>query len=220
MTINLDTDLKFIFGINLQIAENNLVFDIHYNNILLSLAKLIVSMVTNNREKKMKELKEHVLDRKHHILDYSFIKIFQPKFQTGNSDRITFIRTYKPNHNINLKKLYSSLDKIKNKELKICFQKKKVLLSTRPPNLRKLLSTAKHETLLVPKQIKEDGFLSCANCIYHKNGNFKECLSFLFKFKIKLLTWYYKRFFSYDSKDVLYVIICNNFYFFINKPKN
>ena len=53
----------------------------------------------------MKELKEHVLDRKHHILDYSFIKIFQPKFQTGNSDSITFIRTYKPNHNINLKKL-------------------------------------------------------------------------------------------------------------------
>ena len=52
MTINLDTDLKFILGINLQIAENNLVFDIHYNNILLSLAKLIVSMVTNNREKK------------------------------------------------------------------------------------------------------------------------------------------------------------------------
>ena len=72
MTINLDTDLKFILGINLQIAENNLVFDIHYkptnsfnylayischlphtkNNILLSLAKLIVSIVTNNREKK------------------------------------------------------------------------------------------------------------------------------------------------------------------------
>ena len=43
-----------------------------------------------------------------------------------------------------MKKFQSSLDQIKNKELKICFQKKNILLSTRqPPNLRTLLTTAK-----------------------------------------------------------------------------
>ena len=86
-----DADLKFIFenpfkslnflDINLQIVENNLVFDIYYEP-------------TN-----------------------SF-----------NNDNITFIRTYNPNHNINLKKFHRCLDKIKNKELKTCFLKKKSVI--------------------------------------------------------------------------------------------
>ena len=180
MINNLAPDLKFIFenpskslnflDINIQIVENNLVFDIHYkptnsfnyltytschpphtkNNISLSLAKRIISIVTYNRENRLMELKEHLLDRKHpqYITDYSFTKIFQPKFQTENNDSMTFIRTYNPKHNINFKNFHSCLDKIKNKELKTCFQKKKVLLSTRqPPNLCKLLTTAKFERL-------------------------------------------------------------------------
>ena len=165
MINNLDTNLKFIFenpskslnflDINIRIVENNLVFDIHYkptnsfnyltytschpphtkNNISLSLAKRVVIIVTGNRENQLKELKEHLLDRKHpqHIIDYSFTKIFQRKFQTENNDSITFIRTYNPKQNNNLNKFHSSLDLIKNKELKTCFQKKKVLLSTRQP---------------------------------------------------------------------------------------
>ena len=52
------------------------------------------------------------------------------------------------------------------------------------------------------------------NCIYHKNGYFTECLSFSFKSKSKLLTWHYRHFFSCDRKDVLYVLIRNNFDFF------
>ena len=113
MIYNLDSDLKFIFenpskalnvlDINIQIIENNLVFDIHYkstnsfnyltysschllhtkNNTSLSLAKRLVSIVTNNRENRLKELKEHLLDRKHaqHIIDYSFTKTFLPKLE-------------------------------------------------------------------------------------------------------------------------------------------
>ena len=233
MTKNLDPDLKFVFknpskslnflDINVPIVENILVFDIHYkptnsfnyltytschpphtkNNISLSLGKRVVIIVTGNRENQLKELKEHLLDRKHpqHIIGYSFTKMFQPKFQTENNDSITFIRTYNPKHNINSKKFNSILNKIKNKELKTCFQNKKVLLSARqPPNLRKLLTTAKFERLPTPKQIKQVGFFPCANCIYHKNGCFKECLSFSFKSKNKLLTWHYRRVFSYYSK--------------------
>ena len=52
---------------------------------------------------------------------------------------------YSPTHNINFKKFHSCLDRIKNKELKTCFQKKKVLLFIiQPPNFRKLLITAKY----------------------------------------------------------------------------
>ena len=142
-------------------------------------------MVRNNRENRLKELKEHFLDRKHphYITDYSFTKIFQPKLK----------------------------NKIKNRELETCFQKKEILLSTRqPPNLRKLLTTAKFERLPIPKQIKQAGFFPSVNCIYHKNGFFKECLSFSFKSRNKLMTWHNKRFFSGNSKDVLYVLFCNN----------
>ena len=156
MINNLDTDLKFIFenpskslnflDINIQIVESNLVFDIHCiptnsfnyltytschllhtkNNISLSLAKRLISIVTNNRENQLKELKEHLLDTKHpqHIC---FIKIFHPKFQTESNDNVTFIRTYNPS-NINFKNFHSYLDKIKNKELKTCFQKKKSII--------------------------------------------------------------------------------------------
>ena len=132
-----------------------------------------------------------------------------------------FIRAYNPNHNINLKMFHSCLKRIKNKALKTCYQKKKVLLSTRqPPNLRKLLITAKFEILPIPKQVKQVGFFPCANCIYHKYGYFKECLPFLFKYKNKLLTWHYQLSLSCHSKDVLYVLICNNCdYFYIGQTE-
>ena len=77
---------------------------------------------------------------------------------------------------------------MKNKKLKSCYQKKKVLLSSRqPPNLFKLLTKAKFERLPITKQIKQVGFFPCANCTLHKNGDFKECLSFSFKSKNKLV---------------------------------
>ena len=76
-----------------------------------------------------------------------------------------------------------------------------------------ILTAAKFERLPIPKQIKQAGFFPCANHIYHKNGYFKEYLSFSFKSKNKLPTWHYKRLFSSASKDVLYVLICNNCYF-------
>ena len=93
--------------------------------------------------------------------------------------------------------------------------KKKLLWSTREsPNLRKVLTTAKFERLPIPKQIKQVGFFPCANCIYYKNAYFKEFSSFSFKSKNKLLTWHYRRLFSCDSKNVLYVLICNKCAFF------
>ena len=51
--------------------------------MLLSLAERLASIVTNNRKNRLKELKEHVFDRKQtqYIIDYSFTKIFQPKFK-------------------------------------------------------------------------------------------------------------------------------------------
>ena len=87
---SLDEDLKFIFenprrtlnflDIQLKIVHSTLVFDILYkptnssnyltysschpshakNNVVLSLAKRIINIVTNNREKILSELKKHL----------------------------------------------------------------------------------------------------------------------------------------------------------------
>ena len=101
MINSLDPHMKFIvenpsqslnfLDINLKILENNLVFDVFHkptnsfnyltytschpphtkNNISLSLAKFIVSVVTNNIKNQVKGLKEHLLHRKNlqHIID-------------------------------------------------------------------------------------------------------------------------------------------------------
>ena len=56
-----------------------------------------------------------------------------------------------------MQKIHSCLDRIKNKELKTYFQKKKKL-SRQPPNLSKLL-TAKFERLAIPKEVKQVALL-------------------------------------------------------------
>ena len=76
--------------------------------------------------------------------------------------------------------------KLKAKHLKPAFKRKKVVSSTTQlPSLPKLLTTAKIERLSIPKQIKQVRLSPYANCVYHKNFYFKECLSFSFKSKNK-----------------------------------
>ena len=62
----------------------------------------------------------------------------------------------------------------------------------------------------LPKR-KPNGLFSCTDCIYHKNGYIKPCKSFTFKLTNgKSVAWNYNKFFDCDSKDVLYILICNN----------
>ena len=105
---SLDEDLKFIFenpsrslnflDIQLKIVSNTLVFDIYYkptnffnyliysschpsqtkNNIAPFLAKRIINIVTNNREKRLRELEIHLIERNHppEIIDHSLPNAF------------------------------------------------------------------------------------------------------------------------------------------------
>ena len=60
------------------------------------------------------------------------------------------------------------------------------------------------------------GLFLCSNCVYHKAGYIIPCSSFSFKLTNgKTITWTYKNYFSCDSKDVIYILICktcDNFY--------
>ena len=66
---------------------------------------------------------------------------------------------------------------------------------------------------------KPNRLFSYTDCIYHKNSCIKPCKSFTFKLtNCKSVTWNYNKFSDCDSKDVLYILICNNCdYFYLGK---
>ena len=81
------------------------------NNIVLSLSKRIITIVTDNREKRLSELQKHLIERyhSHEIIHYTFTKCFQPKLDKINDlEKIIFTRICSPNHPNNLNKLTSS----------------------------------------------------------------------------------------------------------------
>ena len=62
---------------------------------------------------------------------------------------------------------------------------------------------------------KPNWFFPCTDCIYDKNGYIKASKSFTFKLTDwKSVTWNYNKFFDYNSKDVLYILIYNHCEYF------
>ena len=238
----LTTDINFL-DINIKIVDNQLHFDIYHkptnsfsylkynschpshtkSNISLSLARRIIRIVTDNRDYRLEELRQNLLKRNHpeKIINYSFTKSFQPKNnKEENKEIITFTRTYNPNYHFNYNRFNNCLNNINNRELRETFSNKKVLLTTRQPkNLKKMLVTAKFDLHPELPNRKPNRLFSCTDCIYHKNGYIKLCKSFTFKLTNgKSVTWSYNKFFDYDSKNVLYILICNNCdYFYLGK---
>ena len=190
---------------------------------VLSLARRIIRIVTDNRDYRLEELRQNLSKRNHpeKIINYSFTKSFQSKNnKEENKETITFTRTYNPNHNFNYNRFNNCLNNINNRELRETFSNKKVLLTTRQPkNFKKMLVTAEFDLHPELPNRKPNGLLSCKDCIYHKNGYIKPCKSFTFKLTNgKSVTWNYNKFFDCDSKDVLYILICNNCdYFYLRK---
>ena len=103
----------------------------------------------------------------------------------------------------NLKKFRNCLDKIKKKNLKLAFKRKKYYY---PLDNLQLLTTAKFERLPIPKQITQVGFFSCANCIYHKNGYLKNV--YLFRSNPKINCWL-------GTIDAFLVVTVKMFYMYL-----
>ena len=113
------------------------------------MTRRIIRIVTENCDYRLEELRQNLLKRNHpeKIINSSFTKSFQPKHnREENKEIITFTRTCKPNHNFNDNRLKNCLNNINNQELRETFSNKKVLLTTRQPkNLKKMLVTAKFD---------------------------------------------------------------------------
>ena len=57
--------------------------------------------------------------------------------------------------------------------------------------------------------VKNLVFFSCSGCIYHRSGYFMPCKFFQFKVNDKSMIWHSKRYFNCDSKNVIYILMCN-----------
>ena len=138
------------------------------------MARRIIRIISDNRDYRLEELRQNLLKRNHpeKIINYSFTKSFQPKNENKEDNEIiTFTRTYNPNHNFNYNPFNNCLNNINNQELCETFRNKKVLLTTRQPkNLKKMLVTAKFDLHPELPNRKPNGLFSCTDCIYHKNA--------------------------------------------------
>ena len=81
--------------------------------------------------------------------------------------------------------------------------------------LQNMLVQVKLKLKIIPKQPTVTALFLCNNCVYHK-ACYIPCSSFSFKLAyIQTVSQTYKNYFSCDSKDVIYILICktyDNFY--------
>ena len=137
----------------------------------------IIIIVTDNRDYRLEELRQNLLKRNHteEIINYSFTKSVQSKNnKEENKEIITCTRKYNRNHNSNYNRFNNCLNNINNREFRETFSNKKVLLTTRQPkNLKIILVTAKFDLHLELPNRKPNGLFSCTDFIYHKNSYIK-----------------------------------------------
>ena len=95
--------------------------------------------------------------------------------------------------------------------MKKAFRKKWVLLSTRqPPDLRKMLTSAKFVLNPVPREPRLVGLFPCGKCHYCRTGYIKGATGFSVRNQRgEQVTWTYNRYFTCQSVNALYVIMCN-----------
>ena len=239
----LDPDIKFeleqiarivhYLDVIITACENGFKFDIYYkptnaftylkynschprhtiNNLAGSLARRIISIVTENRDQRLEELAEHMCDRGHPMSNVvqSISSAMTPHSMPHPGEPIVFTRTHSPRLVINEKLFRESISNLQGQEMKKAFRKKWVLLSTRQPqNLRKMLTSAKFVLNPAPREPRLVGLFPCGKCHYCRTGYIKAATGFSIQNeKGETVTWTYTRYFTCSSLNVLYVLVCN-----------
>lgn len=251
----LDEDLKFIMDehtsqinfldVMINIENNQLKFDIYYkptnafsylkysschpshtkNNIAISLAKRIIRIVSDNTEKRLAELKEHLENRGHpsRVIEYAYTKVFQPKYEDNEKEVVSFIHTHNPNHQFNVHKIKHCIYNLQGQKMKKTFENCKIITATRQPqNLKKLLTRSKFQlTTTIARSPRIVGLFPCGKCTYCYRGYIKQESEFTLRRNNRIIKWVYTRYFSCDSVNVLYFAeSINDGYFYLGKTKN
>ena len=221
--------------IQISVKDDNVVFDMYYkptnafnyvkysschpkhtrNNIALSLARRIVKMVSVSAEQqgaRVDELKSHLIRRDfpESVIEETLSKVYSPPTAPKIDDPIVFNQVYNPNHKINLNRITKCLDDLTQIPMMQAFRNKKPLTTTRQAaNLRRLLVKARFELSPVPREPELFGFYPCGNCTYCNKGYVRHATEFTLLHRSKPITWRYTRYFTCESRNILYVVFCN-----------
>ena len=250
----MDVDLQFIMDmirdethyldVNMYKEKGVLYFDIYYkptnafgylryssshpkhtiNNIALSLGKRIVRIVSENRGKRLDELKYRLMNRDHpeDVIKTALVKLFQPE-NKSKSDQITFVHTYNPGHRFEQETIVDCLKQSNHYRILEVFNDTEVVVGTRQPNnLRKILTKARFELVPEIRYKLPAGIYPCGKCTYCDRGYIKNMDSFTVKGSNNYETqWKFSRHFNCNSKNILYVCINkNDDDFYLGKTKN
>ena len=94
--------------------------------------------------------------------------------------------------------------------VKAFHDKKPLVTSRQSPNLRSMLVKAKFSLNPNPVLPKLIGLYPCGKCKFCSTGYIKHTTEFTLRHRKKTITWNYTRYFSCDSINVLYVLLCNH----------
>ena len=191
-------------------------------NIALSLGRRIIKLCSvEHHQKNLQELKYHLVKCDHppSVIDDAFSKLFTAPPPKETEDCIPFVHTYNPGQSPNFNLLNNCLDRIQSPAMEKAFHKKRPLLSTRqPPNLRKLLIKAKFDMAPPPpRPIRQVGLVPCGNCKYCRLGYIKPVTEFTLRRGSKVYRWKYTRLFTCNSTNVVYVLVCRCWDYYVGK---
>ena len=218
--------------VNIKVIEEHIDFDMYYKptnsfaylrynschprhtigNLSASLARRIVRIVSENRDQRISELVQRVVDRGHpeKVVMDSLAKVMTPHKQQRDGEPITFIRTHNPRHAINLSELRNSIVEPYSEPVKKAFKNKWVLCATRQTtNIRKMLTKAKFILNPPPREPRLKGMFPCGKCTCCTAGHFQATNKFSFTDgNNKRVAWEYTREFTCNPKNVLYILLC------------
>jgi hypothetical protein len=253
---DLDQDIKYeleqlsrcvhYLDVKTTVTESEIIFDIYYkptnaftylkytschpqhtiNNLAGSLARRIINIVSENRERRLDELTEHMAARGHPVANItrSISTAMKPHKMPTPGEPIVFTRTHSPRLVINQQQFTNCISNVLGDQMKKAFDNKWVLISKRQPeNLRKMLTSAKFVRNPIPREPRRVGLFPCGRCVYCQKGYIKSATGFEVRnHEGHVVSWTYTRFFTCSSKNVLYVVTCNkcNNHFYVGKTKD
>ena len=186
------------------------------DNIALSLAKRIVRITSGDPGPRLAELKNNLIIRghPHQKIDDAFARTYSPPSQDKSGDMIVFTCTHNPAQWFDRTQITHALDNLTGDSMKATFKDCRVVIGTRQPKpLRRYLIKSKFSRSQIQRPRKPPGLYRCKNCKYHRLGYFQPCKMFSFG-KDGQFTWVYKRYFTCDSKNVIYVLKCRGCWMF------
>ena len=182
------------------------------DNIALSLAKRIIRISTEDPHTRLDELKHNLMLRGHpeQKIIQAFSKVYSPQRRDKSGDNIVFSHTHNPSQSFVRKQITDSLKEVKSDSMKKTFGNCRVIVGTRQPkSLRQHLIRSKFSRTKKKIVRKIPGLYACRSCKYHRLGYIRPCKIFHFG-KDNVFHWEYRRHFTCNAKNVIYILKCKH----------